>query len=53
MEPDRRLGRKETLLGQKILVVDDESNIAQSLAFVFNRERFDVARAGDGVQAIR
>jgi len=40
------------LLGQKILVVDDEPNIVQSLAFVFNREGFDVATAGDGVQAM-
>tara|TARA_B100000749_G_scaffold264938_1_gene239652 strand:+ start:273 stop:434 length:162 start_codon:yes stop_codon:yes gene_type:complete len=53
MEPDRRLGRRGTFLGQKILVVDDESNIVQSLAFVFNREGFDVATAGDGVQTIR
>ena len=40
------------MLGQKILVVDDEPNIVQSLAFVFNREGFDVASAGDGVQAM-
>jgi DNA-binding response OmpR family regulator len=40
------------LLGQKILVVDNEPNIVQSLAFVFNREGFDVATAGDGVQAM-
>jgi len=53
MDPDRRLGRSGTLLGQKILVVDDESNIVQSLAFVFNREGLDVATAGDGVQTIR
>jgi DNA-binding response OmpR family regulator len=49
---DRHLGRRGTLLGQKILVVDDEPNIVQSLAFVFNREGFDVATAGDGVQAM-
>ena len=40
------------MLGQKILVVDDEPNIVQYLAFVFNREGFDVATAGDGVQAM-
>lgn len=40
------------MLGQKILVVNDEPNIVQSLAFVFNREGFDVATAGDGVQAM-
>ena len=40
------------MLGQKILVVDDEPNIVQSLAFVFNREGFDVATAGDGGQAM-
>jgi DNA-binding response OmpR family regulator len=40
------------LLGQKILVVDDEPNIVQSLAFVFNREGFDVATAGDEVQGM-
>ena len=49
---DRHLGRRGTLLGQKILVVDDEPNIVQSLAFVFNREGFDVGTAGDGVQAM-
>jgi len=41
------------LLGQKILVVNDEPNIVQSLAFVFNREGFDVATAGDGVRQCR
>jgi len=40
------------LLGQNILVVDDESNIVQSLAFVFNREGFDAAKTGDGVQSM-
>ena len=40
------------MLGQKILVVDNEPNIVQSLAFVFNREGFDAATAGDGVQAM-
>ena len=40
------------MLGQKILVIDDEPNIVQYLAFVFNREGFDVATAGDGVQAM-
>ena len=40
------------MLGQKILVVDDEPNIVQSLAFVFNREGFDVETAVDGVQAM-
>ena len=38
------------MLGQKILVVDDEPNIVQSLAFVFNREGFDAATTGGGVQ---
>ena len=40
------------MLGQNILVVDDESNIVQSLAFVFNREGFDAATTGDGVQSM-
>jgi len=40
------------LLGQNILVVDDESNIVQSLTFVFNREGFDAAKTGDGVQSM-
>ena len=40
------------MLGQNILVVDDESNIVQSLAFVFNREGFDAAKTGDGVQSM-
>ena len=40
------------MLGQNILVVDDEPNIVQSLAFVFNREGFDAAKTGDGVQSM-
>ena len=40
------------MLGQNILVVDDESNIVQSLTFVFNREGFDAAKTGDGVQSM-
>ena len=40
------------MLGQNILVVDDESNIVQSLAFVFNREGFDAATTRDGVQSM-
>ena len=38
------------MLGQKILVVGDEPNIVRSLAFVFNREGFDAATTGGGVQ---
>ena len=40
------------MLGQNILVVDDESNIVQSLAFAFNREGFDAAKTGDEVQSM-
>ena len=38
--------------GNKILVVDDEPNIVRSLAFVFNKEGFDVSIAEDGEQAM-
>ena len=34
------------------MVVDDEPNIVQSLAFVFNREGFDAATTRDGVQSM-
>ena len=40
------------MLGQKILVVGDEPNIVQSLAFVFNREGFDAATTRDVVQSM-
>ena len=38
--------------GNRILVVDDEPNIVRSLAFVFNKEGYDVSIAKDGAQAI-
>jgi DNA-binding response OmpR family regulator len=34
------------------LVVDDEPNIVRSLAFVFNKEGYDVSIAEDGAQAM-
>ena len=40
------------MLGQKILVVDDEPNIVQSRAFVFNREGLDAATTEGGVQSM-
>lgn len=38
--------------GNRILVVDDEPNIVRSLAFVFNKEGYDVSIAEDGAQAM-
>ncbi len=38
--------------GNKILVVDDEPNIVRSLAFVFNKEGYDVSIAEDGEEAM-
>jgi len=40
------------LLGNKILVVDDEPNIVRSLTFVLNKGGYDVFVAGDGVEAM-
>jgi len=40
------------LLGNKILVVDDEPNIVRSLTFVLNKGGYDVSVAGDGVEAM-
>jgi two-component system alkaline phosphatase synthesis response regulator PhoP len=40
------------LRGNRILVVDDEPNIVRSLAFVFNKEGYDVSIAEDGAQAM-
>ncbi len=38
--------------GNRILVVNDEPNIVRSLAFVFNKEGYDVSFAEDGAQAM-
>ena len=40
------------LLGNKILIVDDEPNIVRSLRFVLNKEGYDVSIAQDGDQAM-
>ncbi len=40
------------MLGNKILVVDDEPNIVRSLTFVLNKGGYDVSVAGDGVEAM-
>jgi len=40
------------LRGNRILVVNDEPNIVRSLAFVFNKEGYDVSIAEDGAQAM-
>ncbi len=40
------------MLGNKILVVDDEPNIVRSLTFVLNKGGYDVSFAGDGEQAM-
>jgi len=39
-------------LGNKILIVDDEPNIARSLSFVLNKDGYDVSIAEDGDQAM-
>ena len=41
-----------TFLGRNILIVGDEPNIVQPLAFVFNRKGFDAATTRDGVQSM-
>ena len=38
--------------GKKILVVDDEPNIVRSLAYILNKEGYDVSTAEDGEQAM-
>ena len=40
------------MLGNKILVVDDEPNIVRSLTFVLNKGGYDVSFARDGEQAM-
>ena len=40
------------MLRNKILVVDDEPNIVRSLAFVLEKEGYDVSIAEDGEQAM-
>ena len=40
------------LLGNKIMIVDDEPNIVRSLSFVLNKEGYDVSIANDGDQAM-
>jgi len=40
------------LRGNKILVVDDEPNIVRSLAFVFNKEGYQVSIAENGEEAM-
>ena len=40
------------MLGNKILVVDDEPNIVRSLTFVLNKGGYDVSIAEDGDQAM-
>ncbi len=40
------------MLGNKILVVENEPNIVRSLTFVLNKGGYDVSVAGDGVEAM-
>jgi len=40
-------------MSKSILIVDDEPNIVTSLEFLFKREGFTVAVAGDGEEALR
>ena len=39
-------------MGNKILIVDDEPNIARSLSFALNKDGYDVSIAVDGDQAM-
>ena len=39
-------------MGNKILIVDDEPNIARSLSFVLKKDGYDVSVAEDGDQAM-
>jgi DNA-binding response OmpR family regulator len=39
-------------VSKKILIVDDEPNIVISLEFLMKKEKFEVAVAGDGEEAI-
>jgi two-component system alkaline phosphatase synthesis response regulator PhoP len=41
------------LLGNKILIVDDEPSIVRSLTFVLEKEGFDVSQAPDGQRAMQ
>jgi DNA-binding response OmpR family regulator len=36
----------------RILIVEDETNIAESLSFILRRADFDVATVGDGAEAL-
>ena len=40
-------------MSKSILIVDDEPNIVICLEYLFKREGFQVAVAGDGVEALR
>lgn len=39
-------------MSKKILIVDDEPNIVISLEFLMKKEKFEVAVAGDGEEAL-
>ena len=39
-------------MAEKILVVDDEKNLRETLVELFESENFDVSSAGDGAEAL-
>ena len=40
-------------MGEKILIVEDEEILQETLSFNFKREGYDVETAGDGVEGLR
>ena len=51
IENDHERGRR--MIGQTLLIVDDEPQIRELLKIYFSKEGFTIAEAGDGVEAIR
>lgn len=45
--------RKGSRVSQRVLVVEDEPNIVESLSFLMKQEGFDVLVASDGATALR
>jgi len=50
-KPHHERGRQP--VAPRVLVVEDEPNIVESLSFLMKREGFDVQVAGDGTAALR
>lgn len=51
-DPDERLNRESTTRRVRVLVVDDEPTITETLVEIFNGEGFDAIAASDGKSAI-